>query len=59
MWALTFSFNLPIFYKTKQEQALAEAQVSLSQAKRDLAATELMLASSVKEGYSMVEGRTG
>ena len=55
MWALTFSFNLPIFYKTKQEQALAEAQVSLSQAKRELAATELMLASSVKEGYSMVE----
>jgi outer membrane protein TolC len=55
MWSLTFSFNLPIFYKTKQEQALAEAQASLTQARRELTATELMLASGVKEGYSMVQ----
>ena len=54
MWSLTFSFSLPIFYKTKQEQALAEAQALLTQARRELTATELMLASGVKEGYSMV-----
>jgi len=54
MWSLTFSFSLPIFYKTKQEQALAEANASLTQARRELKATELMLASGVKEGHSMI-----
>jgi len=55
MWNLTFTVNLPIYYKTKQRQAVAEAEASLSEAKRELAVTELMLASSVKEGYSMVQ----
>jgi outer membrane protein TolC len=55
MWSMTFSFSLPIFYKTKQEQAVAEAQAGFLEAKRELAATELMLASNVKEGYSMVQ----
>jgi outer membrane protein TolC len=54
MWNLTFTVNLPIYYRTKQQQAVAEAQASLSEARRELAATELMLAGSVREGYSMV-----
>jgi len=54
MWNLTFTVNLPIYYRTKQRQAVAEAEASLSEAKRELTITELMLASNVKEGYSMV-----
>ncbi len=54
MWNMTFTVNLPIWYRTKQRQALAEAQASLSEAKRELTATELMLESNVKEGLSMV-----
>ncbi len=54
MWSMTFSFNLPIFYKSKQEKALGEAEESLLEAKRELTATELMLTGSVRENYSMV-----
>ncbi|MGD0232084.1 MAG: TolC family protein, partial [Syntrophorhabdales bacterium] len=55
MWNLTVTVNLPIFYRTKQRQALAEAQANLSEARRELNATELMLASSVREGCSMIQ----
>ena len=47
--------NLPIFYKTKQEQAVLEANASLSEAKRELQATEYMLASAVRDSYSMAK----
>ena len=53
MWSLTATVNLPIFYKSKQEQAVFEANASLSEAKRELQATEYMLASAVRESYSM------
>src|SRR5208282_4259183 len=46
--------NLPIFYKTRQSQALAEAQAGVFEAKRELAATELMVSSGVRERYSML-----
>ena len=55
MWNLTFTVNLPIYYRTKQRQALAEAQAGLSEARRELAATELMLASNVRDSFSMVQ----
>ena len=54
MWNLTATVNLPIFYKTRQSQALAEAQAEVFEAKRELAATELMVSSSVRERYSML-----
>ena len=53
MYSLTATINLPIFYKSKQEQAVLEATASLSEAKRDLQATEYMLASAVRDSYSM------
>jgi cobalt-zinc-cadmium efflux system outer membrane protein len=55
MWSLTATVNLPIFHKTKQEQAVLEANASLSEAKRELLATEYMLASAVRDNYSMAK----
>jgi outer membrane protein TolC len=55
MWNLTATVNLPVFYRTKQRQAVAEAQAGLSQAKRELAATQLMVASGVRDRYSMLQ----
>jgi cobalt-zinc-cadmium efflux system outer membrane protein len=55
MWNLTVTVNLPIYQKTKQRQAEAEAEAGLSEARRELAATELMLASNVRESFSMVQ----
>ncbi len=53
MWNLTATVNIPIFYKSKQEPAVQEAQANLLGAKRELTATEYMLSSSIRENYSM------
>jgi len=53
MWNLTVSVNIPIFYKSKQGPAVLESNANLLGAKRELAATEYMLASGVRENYSM------
>jgi outer membrane protein TolC len=55
MWNLTVTVNLPLYQKTKQRQAEAEAEAGLLEARRELAATELMLASNVRESLSMVQ----
>jgi outer membrane protein, heavy metal efflux system len=55
MWNLTATVNLPIFYKSKQRQAVFEAEAELSAAKRELSATEYMIASNIRENYSMVQ----
>jgi len=55
MYSLTATINLPIFYKSKQEQAVLEANASLSEAKRELQATEYMLASAIRDSYSMAK----
>ena len=54
MWNLTATVNLPIFSKTKQRQAVAEAQAGVFEAKRELAATELMVSSNVRDAFSML-----
>jgi outer membrane protein, heavy metal efflux system len=54
MWNLTATVNLPIFYKSKQRQAVLEANSGLSEAKREQTATELMVSSNVREAYSML-----
>ncbi len=54
MWSLTTTINLPIFYKTKQRQAVFEANAGLTQAQRELLSTQLMLSSAIRESYSML-----
>lgn len=55
MWGITTSVNIPIFYKTKQRQALNEAEASLSEARYELDAIRLMLASNIRDNYSMIK----
>jgi outer membrane protein, heavy metal efflux system len=54
MWNVTATVNLPIFYRTKQRQGVLEAEAALSEAKRDWKATDYMIASNVRENFSMV-----
>jgi outer membrane protein TolC len=55
MWSLTATVNLPIFFKTKQEEGVHEAEASLSEARHELEATRLMIASSIRDAYSMLK----
>ncbi len=54
MWSVTVTFNIPLYYKSRQGQALASARAMSSAAIHDLAGIKAMLASSVRENYSMV-----
>jgi outer membrane protein TolC len=53
MWSLTTTINIPIFYRTKQRQAVLEAKAALAESQRMLEATRLMIASAIRESYSM------
>ncbi len=55
MWSLSTTINIPLFYKTKQRQAVLEAKSSKSEARHELEAAELMIASAVKDNYSMMK----
>jgi outer membrane protein TolC len=53
MWSLTSAINIPLYYRTKQREAVLEAEASLSEAKRELDSAKLMTASAMRENYSM------
>lgn len=55
MWSITTAVNIPIFYKTKQEQAVNEAKSFLSEVKHDLEASKFMISSAVRDNYSMLK----
>ena len=55
MWSLSASVNLPIFYKSKQEQAVEEAKARLASARSEKDATRLDIASAIKDNYAMVQ----
>lgn len=55
MWSLTTTVNIPIFYRTKQKQAVLEAEALLSETRHELEASRLMLASSIRDNYSMLK----
>jgi len=54
MWALTATFNIPLYFKSRQDQALASAHAMSSASIHELAGVKAMLASSVRDNYSMV-----
>lgn len=54
MWSLTATVNIPLYFRSKQRQAVFEADTNVVQAKRELAATEFMISSAVRENYSMM-----
>ena len=54
MWALRTAVNIPLYYKTKQRQGVFEAEALQVGAKNDLEATKLLIASGIRDDYSMV-----
>ncbi|MBI4844554.1 MAG: TolC family protein [Nitrospirae bacterium] len=55
MWGLTATVNVPIFYKTKQRQAVFEAEASLLEATHELDDVKFMLAANIRDNYSMLK----
>ena len=55
MWSLTATVNLPIFYRTKQRQAVNEAEASLNEARSEKEGTRLMIASGIRDNYAMLK----
>jgi len=55
MWSLTSTVNIPLYFRSKQRMAVQEAQASLLEAQNEEEATKLMLASAIKDNYSMVK----
>jgi cobalt-zinc-cadmium efflux system outer membrane protein len=53
MWNLSTAINIPIYYKTKQEPAVREAQAALEGAKYELEAAKLMTVSGVRDNLAM------
>ena len=54
MWALTATFNIPLYFKSRQGQAVAESRARHSAAVHELAGVKAMLASGVRDNYAMV-----
>jgi outer membrane protein, heavy metal efflux system len=55
MWSFTSTINIPLYFMSKQRPAVQEAEQLLSEAEHDLDAVKLMLASSIRDNYSMVK----
>lgn len=55
MWSLTATFNIPLYYRSRQSQALAEARAMSNTAIHDLAGIKSMLASNVRDNFSMIK----
>jgi cobalt-zinc-cadmium efflux system outer membrane protein len=54
MWAATVTFNLPLYFQSKQKPAEMEAKASVSQADQELAAARLMIEAALRDNYSML-----
>lgn len=55
MWSLTATINVPIFFKTKQDEGVHEALAALSEAKHELTATQLMVSSAMRDNFTMIK----
>ena len=55
MWSITASMNIPLYYKTKQRQAVNEANAMLEASRKELESSRLMLASEIRDNYSMMQ----
>ncbi|MFA4915784.1 MAG: TolC family protein [Syntrophales bacterium] len=55
MWSLSSTINIPLYFRTKQRQGVMEALASLSEARSNLESTRLMIASALRDNYSMLK----
>ena len=54
MWAATLTFNIPLYFYSKQRPATQEAKANISQAKQELEAVKLMIGAALRDNYSML-----
>jgi outer membrane protein, heavy metal efflux system len=54
MWNLTSTINIPLYFRSKQRQGVFEAEASLSEAKSEREVIRLMIASAIRDNYSLV-----
>lgn len=55
MWGLSVTVNIPIFYGTKQKQAVFESEALLSEARSEVEAIKLMISSAIRDNFSMLK----
>ena len=55
MWSLQAAINIPIFYSAKQRHAVNEANALLAEAKSEQELTRLLIASAIKDNYTMFQ----
>ncbi|OIP49013.1 MAG: hypothetical protein COX17_05560 [Deltaproteobacteria bacterium CG23_combo_of_CG06-09_8_20_14_all_60_8] len=55
MWSLTATFNIPLFYRSKQRQAVLEAESLSLAAQHELEGSSSMLSSGIRDNYAMVK----
>ena len=55
MYRATSTINIPLYYKTKQEPAVREAEAGLQESKHEFEATKLMIASAIRENHAMIK----
>jgi cobalt-zinc-cadmium efflux system outer membrane protein len=55
MWSVTAQINIPLYFEKKQRQGVLEAKAALSQSKQELQAARNMLASNLRDSYSMIK----
>jgi outer membrane protein TolC len=55
MWSITTSFNVPLYYETKQREAVFEAKAKLREAQQEIVKAKLMLTATLKDNYAMAE----
>lgn len=54
MWNVTATINVPLFYKTKQREAVLEAEAALLGARREVEAARLMTLSALRDSHAML-----
>jgi cobalt-zinc-cadmium efflux system outer membrane protein len=55
MWSLTMAVNIPLYYRTKQRQAVLESEALLLQARSELESLKLSVSSYIRDNYSMIK----
>jgi len=54
IWGLTATFNIPVYFGTKQGPGVQEASASLTQARHELDSVNYMIAAAIRDNYSML-----
>lgn len=55
MWSLTTAVSIPVFYRTKQRQAVLESEASLAEARSELDSLKLEISSEITDTHSMLQ----